>query len=52
MRYCKKLHNEELYDLYLSPNFGVEIKSKMMRWAVHVTCVGEKRCIEGVCWKT
>jgi hypothetical protein len=32
----RKLHNEELYDLYSSPNIIWVIKSRRMRWAGHV----------------
>jgi len=32
----RKLHNEELNDLYSSPNIVRMIKSKIMRWAGHV----------------
>jgi hypothetical protein len=32
----RKLHNEELYDLYFSPNIIRVIKSRRMRWAGHV----------------
>jgi hypothetical protein len=32
----RKLHNEELRDLYSSPNIIRIIKSKRMRWAGHV----------------
>ena len=39
----RKLHNEELNDLYSSPNIGPEIKSRRMRWADHVACMGERR---------
>jgi hypothetical protein len=39
-----KLHNEELNDLYSSPNiFQVMIKSRRIRWAGHVACMGESR---------
>jgi len=31
-----KLHNEELNDLYCSPNMARVIKSRRMRWAKHV----------------
>ena len=43
----RKLHNEELNDLYSSPNIVRVIKSRIMRWAGHVTrMVGEERCIQ------
>jgi hypothetical protein len=37
-----KLHTEELSDLYCSPNIVWVIKSRRMRWAGHVVCVGER----------
>jgi hypothetical protein len=37
-----KLHNEELNDLYSSPKFVRVIKSRRMRSAGHVACVGER----------
>jgi hypothetical protein len=40
---CRKLHSEELQDLYCSPNIIRQIKSVMMRWAVHVARRGEER---------
>jgi len=40
---CRKLHNEELNDLYCSPNIFWVIKSKRMRWAGHVAIMGERR---------
>ena len=39
----RKLHNEELNDLYSSPNIVRVIKSRIMRWAGHVACIGERR---------
>jgi hypothetical protein len=40
---AKKLHSEELLNLYSSPNIIRIIKSRRMRWAGHVTCMGDKR---------
>jgi len=37
----RRLHNEELNDLYSSPNIVRVIKSRRMRWAVHVARMGE-----------
>jgi hypothetical protein len=39
----RKLHNEGLNDLYSSPSIIRIIKSWRMRWAGHVTRMGEKR---------
>ena len=39
----RKLHNEELNELYCSPNIVRVIKSKRMRWAGHVARMGEER---------
>jgi hypothetical protein len=38
----RKLHNDELHNLYSSPNVRV-IKSRIMRWAGHVARMGEGR---------
>ena len=38
----RKLHNEELHDMYSSPNILRVIKSRRMRWAGHLTRVVEK----------
>ena len=37
------MHNEELNDLYSSPNVVRVIKSRRMRWAGHVARMGEER---------
>jgi hypothetical protein len=37
------LHNDELHSLYSSPNIFRVIKSRRMRWARHVACMGEWR---------
>ena len=39
----RKLHNEELNDLYSSPNIVRVIKSRRMKWAGHVARMGERR---------
>jgi len=42
----RRLHNEELNDLYSSPNKVRVIKLRRMRWAGHVARMGEERgCI-------
>jgi hypothetical protein len=40
---CRKMHNEELHILCSSPNIIRQIKSRRMRWAGHVACMGEER---------
>ena len=42
----RRLHNEELSDLYSSPTIVRVIKSRIMRWAGHVARMGEEK---GVC---
>jgi hypothetical protein len=37
------LNNDELHDLYSSPNIFRVIKSRRMRWAGHVACMWEER---------
>ena len=39
----RRLHNEELNDLYSSPNIVRVIKSRRMRWAGRVARMGEER---------
>ena len=39
----RRWHNEELNDLYSSPNIIRVIKSRRMRWAGHVARMGEER---------
>ena len=40
---CRKLHNEELNDLYYSSNIVRVIQSSRARWEGHVVCMGERR---------
>jgi hypothetical protein len=39
----RKLHNEELHNLYSSPNIIRQINSRRMRWVKHVVRKGEER---------
>jgi hypothetical protein len=42
------MHNEELNDLYSLPNIVLVVKSRIMRWAGHVECMGENRGVHRV----
>ena len=46
----RRLHNEELNDLYCSPNIVWVIKSRRMRWVGHVARIGDERGRIGSCW--
>jgi hypothetical protein len=39
----RKLRNEELHKLYSSPDIIRQVKSRQMRWAGHVACMGEEK---------
>jgi hypothetical protein len=39
----RKLHSGELHILYSSPHIIRQIKSRRMRWAGHVACMGQRR---------
>jgi hypothetical protein len=39
----RKLHSEELHNLYSSPNIIMQTKSRRMRWTGHVARMGEQR---------
>jgi hypothetical protein len=43
IRGWRELHNEELHNLYSSPNIIRMITSRRMRCAGHVACMGENR---------
>jgi hypothetical protein len=47
-----ELHNEELCNLYWSPNIIRQIRSRRMRWAGHVTRMGEERKLYRVWWES
>jgi hypothetical protein len=44
----RKLHNEELNDLYSLPNIVRVVKSRRMRWAGHMARMGEDRGVHRV----
>jgi hypothetical protein len=48
----RKLHNEELPDLYSSPSIIRIIKSRRVRWAGHVVLMGEKRNAYRLLWES
>jgi hypothetical protein len=48
----RKLHNEELHDLYCSPTIVRVIKSRRMRWAGHVARLGRGEVCTGCWWGT
>jgi hypothetical protein len=47
----RKLHSEELHNLYSSPNIIRQIKSRRMRWAGHVARMEGEECVQGFDWK-
>jgi hypothetical protein len=44
----RELHNEELHNLYSSPDIITQIMSRRMRWAGHVACMGEETKVYNV----
>jgi hypothetical protein len=44
----RKLHDEELHNLYPSPYIIRQIKSRRMRWTGHVACMGVERKVHRV----
>jgi hypothetical protein len=44
----RKLHNEELHNLFSSPDIIKQVKSRRMRWAGHVARMGEERKVYNV----
>ena len=47
----RRSHNEELNDLYCSPNIVRVIKFRRMRWTGHVARMGEERVVIGSWWE-
>jgi hypothetical protein len=50
-REWRKIHNEELNDLYSSLNILRIIKSRRIRWAGHVARMGEVKACTGFWWE-
>jgi hypothetical protein len=48
----RRLHNEELHNLYASPNIIMLNRSRMMMWAGHVARTGAEICIQNFGRKT
>jgi hypothetical protein len=48
----RKLHNEELRDLYSSPSLIRIMKSRKLRWAEHVARMGEREIRIGCWWES
>jgi hypothetical protein len=46
------LNIDELHILYLSPNIITQMKSRRMRWARHVACMGEERKCTRFWWES
>jgi hypothetical protein len=49
-REWRRQHNEELNDLYSSPNIILVIKSRRLRWAGHVARMGGREVRTGFWW--
>jgi hypothetical protein len=48
----RKMHNEELGNLYSSPDIIRQVKSRRMRWAGHVARMGEERKYTRFWWES
>jgi hypothetical protein len=48
----RRLHNEELHNLYTSPNIIRVIKLRRMRWEGHVAHIGEVKIHKNFGWET
>jgi hypothetical protein len=51
IREWRKLHNEELHDLYSSPSTIRIIRARRMRWAGHVARMGKREMHTGYWWE-
>jgi len=50
-REWRKLHNEELNDMYSSPNIVRVIKSRRIKWMGHVARMERANGCTGFCWR-
>jgi hypothetical protein len=48
----RKLHNEKLHNFYCSPSIIRMIKSRRMRFAGHVACMGRRGMHVGFWWES
>jgi hypothetical protein len=48
----RKPHNVDLHNLYTSPSKTRMIKSRRMRWSVHVACMRQKGMHIGIWWES
>jgi hypothetical protein len=48
----RNLHNEEMNELYYSPNIFWVIKTRKIRWAAHVACMRRGEAYTGFWWGT
>jgi hypothetical protein len=48
----RKLHKEEIHNLYSSPNIIRQMKSGRMRWTGHVARMGEERQFTKFWWES
>jgi hypothetical protein len=48
----RKLHSEELHNLYSSPDIIRQVKSRRMRWAGHVARMGERENCTRFWWES
>jgi hypothetical protein len=47
----RKLHNEELHNLYSSPSIIRMIKPRRIRWAGHIARIGKREIYIGYWWE-
>jgi hypothetical protein len=52
IRGWRKLHNEELHNMCGSPSIIRMMKSRRMRWAGHVACMGRRGMHIGFLWQS